>query len=82
MNDPVTPRILDEAAARAYLGGKLNPRSVMPPVRIGSRVVWDRVALDQKLDSLFGVKADAEAKGETALERCRRAKKNGNQNAA
>lgn len=71
------PRILDEAAARAYLGGKVNPWKVMPPVRIGGRLCWDRVALDQKLNELFGVAPAEPAGKESALDRWRRMKRGG-----
>lgn len=70
----LTPRLLNEAEARAYLGGR-NPRSIMPPVKLGGRNCWDRVALDQKLDEIFGV-SDAPADMQpSALERWRRNKR-------
>lgn len=81
MTETVTPRILDEAGARAYLGGR-DPRSVMQPVKISGRNCWDRIALDRKLDSLFGLSADAPQVGETPIDRWRRVKNNGGQNAA
>lgn len=66
------PRILNAKAARAYLGG-LNPANVMPPVKLGGRLCWDRVALDQELDKLFGVAQPIASGGEeTALERWRK----------
>jgi hypothetical protein len=79
-----TPRILDEAAARAYLGGRINPHSVMPPVKIGGKNCWDRKALDTKLDSLFGIAPHAAAKGEddSPLARWRKGKSRGGENAA
>jgi hypothetical protein len=70
----IVPRLLNEAAAREYLGGR-NPRSVMPPVKIAGRNCWDRVALDQRLDELFGVtNAPTDVEG-SALERWRRNKR-------
>lgn len=68
------PRILDEAAARAYLGGR-NPRLIMPPVKLGGRNCWDRVALDQKLDQIFGVSNAPADIQSSALERWRRNKR-------
>lgn len=78
------PRILDEAAARAYLGGRINPHNVMPPVKIGGKNCWDRKALDRKLDSLFGIPTDAPAKGadDSPLARWRKGKQGGAENAA
>jgi hypothetical protein len=77
------PRILDEAAAREYLGGRINPHSVMPPVKLGGRNCWDRKALDRKLDSLFGIPPDAPEKGEDSpLDRWRKGKARGGENAA
>lgn len=77
------PRILDEAAAREYLGGRLNPHAVMAPVKIGGRNCWDRKALDRKLDSLFGIPPDAAEKGEDSpLERWRKGKSRGGEDAA
>lgn len=77
------PRILDEAAARAYLGGRINPFAVMNPVKIGGRNCWDRKALDQKLDSMFGIAPDAPAKGEDSpLDRWKKGKGRGGESAA
>lgn len=73
MADTVAPRILNEADARAYLGG-VNPGKVMAPVRLGGRNCWDRVALDQKLDDMFGVRREPAGKSETPIERWRREK--------
>jgi len=82
LTEPVAPRILDEDGARAYLGGR-NPWSVMPPIRLGGRNCWDRVALDQRLDSLFGVVRDAApGAGESPLDRWRKGKQGGSENAA
>lgn len=67
-------RILNEAEARAYLGGR-NPRSIMAPVKLAGRNCWDRVALDQKLDELFGVRSTASPVPDSALERWRRNKR-------
>jgi hypothetical protein len=77
MSDTIVPRILHEAAAREYLGG-VAPGKVMPPVKIGGRNCWDRVALDQKLDELFGVIRTAPHKlseSRSALERWREQKR-------
>lgn len=73
----MTPRLLNEEAARIYLGG-LNPLLVMPPCRLGKRRMWDRLALDRRLDELFGVERDAPA-AETgsALDRWKRGKAGG-----
>lgn len=77
------PRILDESAAKAYLGGRINPHAVMPPVKIGGKNCWDRKALDAKLDSLFGIAPDAPAKGEDGpLARWKRGKDRGGESAA
>lgn len=77
-------RLLDEAAARAYLGGRINPASVMPPVKIGGKNCWDRKALDRRLDTLFGIEPDAPEKQaeESPLERWRKGKAGGGENAA
>ena len=80
-NAPAT-RILSEEQARAYLGGR-NPSLVMQPVKIGGRNCWDRKALDRKLDTLFGIGADAaQAGNETPLERWRKDKRRGGEDAA
>lgn len=77
------PRILDEAAAREYLGGRINPHSVMNPVKIGGKNCWDRKALDRKLDSLFGIAPDEPLKGEDSpLGRWRKGKARGGESAA
>lgn len=69
-------RILDAKAAREYLGG-LNPAKVMPPVKLAGRLCWDRVALDQKLDKLFGVaRPNGSDADETPLERWRKGRAN------
>lgn len=70
----LTPRLLNEAEARAYLGGR-NPRSIMPPVKLGGRNCWDRVALDQKLDEIFNVSNVPTDIQSSALERWRRNKR-------
>lgn len=71
----IEPRILNEAAAREYLGGR-DPRSVMPPVKLGGRNCWDRVALDQKLDEIFGVSRNLpDDIQHSALDRWRRNKR-------
>jgi hypothetical protein len=43
----VTPRLLTEAEARAYLGG-CNPASIIPPTRVGKFVRWDRFAIGRR----------------------------------
>lgn len=48
-------RLLTQEEARAYLGG-VDPRKVMEPMRLGGRVRWDRVALDEKLNALGKLK--------------------------
>lgn len=67
----LTPRLLNEDAARAYHGGR-NPRTVMPPVKLGGRNCWDRVALDRKLDQIFGLTRATAHVEDSALERWRR----------
>lgn len=74
MSETIEPRILNEAAAREYLGGR-DPRSIMAPVKIGGRNCWDRVALDQKLDKIFGVTNATSEIQTSALERWRRNKR-------
>lgn len=47
----MSPRLLTEKQAREYLGD-VDPNKVMSPIRIGARVRWDKVALDQHLDTI------------------------------
>ncbi len=47
----MTPRLLTEKQAREYLGD-VDPRMVMQPIRLGCRVRWDRLALDDHLNSI------------------------------
>lgn len=49
----MTARLLREEEARRYLGGA-DPRAVMTPIRIGSRIFWDRLALDEWIDRASG----------------------------
>ena len=53
----MTPRLLTEEAARAYLAG-VDPRKICEPLRVGRRLTWDRLALDRALDALTGYKPD------------------------
>lgn len=78
----LAPRILSEDDARAYLGGRVSPGAVMPAIRLGGRNVWDRVALDQKLDEIFGVVRETSESEGSALDRWRRGKQRGAQDAA
>lgn len=59
---PVTPRMLDERSAAAYLGiGRTTFRRcvkhgrVPAPLRTGRRVLWDRILLDRHIDALSGI---------------------------
>lgn len=55
---PVTPRLLTADEATAYMGVKSRhslDRVPVRPVRIGGRVLWDRLALDAWLDGLAGL---------------------------
>jgi len=65
------PRLLNRDQAREYLGGA-RPESILAPLRLGGRLVWDREALDRELDRLSGLgsfpRAETESRG---LERAR-----------
>jgi predicted DNA-binding transcriptional regulator AlpA len=63
----VTPRLLSRAEAAAYLGvapatlDKAVLAGQFPaPLRIGVRNLFDRAAIDAKLDSLSGLTAPAQ----------------------
>lgn len=61
----MTPRLLTREEARAYLAGA-DPVQFVDPVRIGRRVLWDKVAIDEKLNAL--AKIQRRARAESALE--------------
>lgn len=63
----MTPRLLTEEEARAYLGG-CNPASIVPPTRLGRFLRWDRFAIDEHLDEMRGaVTVKAEQTPDQAL---------------
>lgn len=51
------PRLLNEDAAKELLGGAL-PGNLIPPMRIGGRKLWDRIALEKRLDEMSGINRD------------------------
>lgn len=61
----MTPRLLTEAEARAYLAG-VDPRRICPPLRLGKRLTWDRVAIDNALDALTDCKPEPPPAGPLA----------------
>lgn len=57
---PDWPRLLSGAYAAAYLGispGHLVAHVTVQPVRLGTRVLYDRAALDRFVDALSGYAA-------------------------
>ena len=51
------PILLDEPSARAYLGGA-DPALLSPPIRLGRRRFWSRLALDRAVAEKAGLPAD------------------------
>lgn len=53
---PDWPRLLNKELAAAYIGVSIGKLDKLPisPVRIGSRVVYDRRSLDRWADNLGG----------------------------
>lgn len=53
------PRLLNRDQAREYLGGA-RPDTLLAPIRLGGRLVWDRLALDRELDRRSGLASGSE----------------------
>jgi hypothetical protein len=66
----MTPRLLSRDEAAAYCGispGTFDEYVGVPPIRFGSRRLWDRVALDWWLDRASGLASDPQKKPVGAL---------------
>ncbi len=63
----IVPRLLNEEQAKTFLGGA-QPGHVLPPLPIGSRKLWDRVALEKRLDEMSGLAAADSSRPLSALE--------------
>lgn len=50
---PPPPRLMTRAEAKAYCRG-VEPHNVCPPLAFGRRLLWDRRALDEALDTMSG----------------------------